>query len=59
MYIMSLWTSNRHMIVQIINCFGIHTKVVKLVSATMEGAKACVKVQNDLTDHYEVNTGLK
>jgi hypothetical protein len=47
------------MIVQIINCFGIHTKLVKLVSPTMEGAKACVTVQNDLTDHYEVKTGLK
>jgi hypothetical protein len=25
----------------------------------MEGAKACVKIQNDLTDHFEVKRGLK
>jgi hypothetical protein len=41
------------------NCFGIPTKLVKLVSATMEGAKACVKIQNDLADHSEVKRGLK
>jgi hypothetical protein len=41
------------------NCFGIPTKLVKLVSATMEGTKACVKIQNDLTDHSEVKRGLK
>jgi hypothetical protein len=41
------------------NCFGIPTKLVKLVSATMEGAKACVKIQNDLTDHFEVRRRLK
>jgi hypothetical protein len=43
----------------IMNCFGIPTKLVKLVSATMEGAKSCVKIQNDLTDHFEVKRGLK
>jgi hypothetical protein len=41
------------------NYFGIPTKLVKLVSATMEGAKACVKIQNDLTDLFEVKRGLK
>jgi hypothetical protein len=41
------------------NCFGIPTKLVKLVSAKMEGAKACVKIQNDLTDYSEVKRGLK
>jgi hypothetical protein len=25
----------------------------------MEGAKACVKIQNDLTNHFEVKRGLK
>jgi hypothetical protein len=42
-----------------INYFGIVTKLVKLVSITMEGAKACVQVLNDLTDHFEVNRELK
>jgi hypothetical protein len=27
--------------------------LVKLVSATMEGAKSGIKVQNDLTDDFE------
>jgi hypothetical protein len=39
--------------------FRMPTKLVKLVSATMEGAKACVQIQNDLTDHFEVNRELK
>jgi hypothetical protein len=41
------------------NCFGIPTKLVELVSATMEGTKACVKIQNHLADYFEVKRGLK
>jgi hypothetical protein len=42
-----------------VNYFGIPTKLVKLVSATMERANACIKIQNYLSDHFEVNKGLK
>jgi hypothetical protein len=30
-----------------------------LVSATIAGAKACVRIQNGLTNHFEVKRGLK
>jgi hypothetical protein len=50
---------DRNKLFEIMNCFGIPTKLVKLVSTTMEGAKECVKIQNDLTDHSEVKRGLK
>jgi hypothetical protein len=43
---------------EIMNCFGISTKLVKLVSETMEGAKACIKIRNDLTDHFEVKSTI-
>jgi hypothetical protein len=54
-----LQTPDRNKLFEIMNCSGIPTKLVKLVSATMEGAKAYVKIQNDLTDHFEVKRGLK
>jgi len=50
---------NRNKIFEITKCFGIVTKLVKLVSVTMEGAKACVQVLSHLTDHFEVNRELK
>jgi Reverse transcriptase (RNA-dependent DNA polymerase). len=50
---------SRNKIFEIMNYFGIFTKLVKLVSVTMEGAKACVQVMNDLVDHFEVNMELK
>ena len=47
---------NRNNIFEMLKYFEITTKLLKLVSATMEKAKACVKVQNNLA--VEVNVGL-
>jgi hypothetical protein len=47
-----------------INRYKLHevmssTKFTKLVSAIMEEEKAFIKMWNDLSDHFEVNKGLK
>jgi hypothetical protein len=41
------------------NYFGVLTKLVNLVSATMGRAKAYVNTYNDLTDPFEVHRELK
>ena len=46
---------NRTKIFEMMKCFETTTKLLKLVSATMEKAKACVKIQNNLA--VEVNGG--
>jgi hypothetical protein len=46
--------ANRNKILEIMNYFGMPAKLVKLVSAAMEGTKACVKIQNDLTGHFKL-----
>jgi hypothetical protein len=48
---------NRNKMFEIMRFFEITTKLLKLVSATMDKGKTCVKIQNNLT--VEVNEGLK
>jgi hypothetical protein len=49
----------RNKIFKIVNYFGMPTNIVKLVSATMEGANHVLTIHNDLSEHFEVNKGLK
>ena len=38
---------------------GYETKLIRLVKATLDGTKCRVKVQNDLSDEFDVEEGLK
>jgi len=38
---------------------GYETKLIRLVKATLDGTRCRVKVQNDLSDEFDVDEGLK
>ena len=38
---------------------GYETKLIRLVKATLDGTKCRVKLQNDLSDEFDVEEGLK
>ena len=42
---------------EMINYFGMHIKLLKLASAKMQREKASVKIENNLTYHFEFKRG--
>ena len=58
-YIQAFGSINRSKVIDSLNQYNIPSKLKKLITLTLTGTNAIVKINNEFTEKFDVQTGVK